>query len=340
MLVLLPLVLHCLHDHTATPYPFVYGFEVVVTPIVLALLAAPSVVIAMFALFALIANWALWGARSWPTMLAFGGAVVSQGWYVIQSASYEAAAFSGASFLVVSIAHLAHQQTQRILTRRGELALQNQRLKKFLPPDVADASGSAQTTWLTVAFVDLAGFTDAMEVLPDRVIHHVLNDFLGEVSSLVAEHGGYVSKFLGDGVLCVFRAHPEQNRGEVADQAVRAGLKLPGLMDRLNATWLGQGYLRRFGATCGIASGYACVGEWGQGDRLDFTVVGECVNLASRLQTEAGMCGQVVMVDEVTRSLAACACDRYEELSVELKGSKVQRAFVPELDNSHCESAA
>jgi class 3 adenylate cyclase len=202
-------------------------------------------------------------------------------------------------------------------------------LPRELPAHVAGGNpGRAERLWLTVAFIDLVGFTQATRMLPAEILSCLLNDFFSAVNEHVERHAGSVSKFLGDGVLCVFAPLGVEQRGSTASGCVTCLSELPDLMGRLRRRWRSEGYLHGFTVTAGVASGFCALGDWGSDQRLDYTVIGEPVNLARRLQGVAGDCGGV-LIDAVTAELVRPLADVGEEYCLDLKGMDATVGFAP-----------
>jgi len=109
------------------------------------------------------------------------------------------------------------------------------------------------------------------------------------LTELVADHGGVLGKFLGDGVLVYFQETgvSEAERGRDATRCARLCLAVAPTLERLARRWGKRGLRVMLHTRTGIASGYCAVGDWGGDGRLDYTLIGSVVNLASRLQAEA-----------------------------------------------------
>jgi adenylate cyclase len=146
---------------------------------------------------------------------------------------------------------------------------------------------------VTVMFVDLRDFTARAESSSARETVAFLNEFFDVVVPCVLEHGGHANKFLGDGVLAVFGA-PER-LSDHADRAVRAARAIAAAVaDRF------RGEVR---IGVGISSGPVVVGSVGGGGRLDFSVIGDPVNVASRVEAITREMGVVILCTEATRCL-------------------------------------
>lgn len=129
---------------------------------------------------------------------------------------------------------------------------------------------------VTVLFVDLQGYTRFAELSPPEDVVDMLNRFFAVVVSVITREGGWINKFEGDAALCLFGA--PQDQPDHADRALRAAAALPGELVRA------QGLP---GAGIGVATGEVISGFIGTPERFEYTVIGDVVNLASRLCDEA-----------------------------------------------------
>jgi len=181
---------------------------------------------------------------------------------------------------------------------------------KAAPPD-APASACAERRQLTVLFCDLAGSTALSSRLDPEDLREVLGAYHKAVAEVVAGFGGYVAKYMGDGVLVYFgypRAHEDD-----AERAVRAGLALAERIGRLEG---GPGALA---SRIGIATGLVVVGDLvGTGEAQERGVVGETPNLAARLQEKAPANG--VIIAEATRRLVGNLFEYLDLGTSEIKG--------------------
>jgi adenylate cyclase len=140
---------------------------------------------------------------------------------------------------------------------------------------------------LSVLFLDVRGFTTLAERTSARDVVARLNALYDRVVPIVREHGGHANKFIGDGMLAVFGA-PERH-DDHADRAVAAALEIAReAHDEL-----------RIGL--GVNSGRVLVGTVGGGGRLDFTVIGDPVNTAARVEAATRQTGDDVLITRATR---------------------------------------
>jgi adenylate cyclase len=192
--------------------------------------------------------------------------------------------------------------------------------KKYIPSDLVrtlitegiEAKPGVSLRPMTVLFVDLAGFTAISERMGDRMLP-ILSEYLNRVSACVAEHHGTIDKFIGDAVMAFWGA-PEHNAAHAIDAcrcalAIQRGMQECGIIDDAGVA------LR---IRVGINSGPMLVGNVGSEVRLNYTVIGDAVNVASRLEGANKDCGTTILIGEETRRLvgSAFAVRELDELSV------------------------
>src|SRR4051812_13704492 len=175
----------------------------------------------------------------------------------------------------------------------------------------APASADAERRQLTGMFCDLVGSTALASRLDPEDLREVLGAYHAVVAEVVTEFGGYVAKYMGDGVLAYF-GYPQAQEHD-AEQAVRAGLALVDRIGRLN------GGADALASRVGIATGLVIVGDLiGSGEAQERGVVGETPNLAARLQEIAP--ANAVFVAESTRLLIGDLFDFHDLGAVMVKG--------------------
>jgi len=128
---------------------------------------------------------------------------------------------------------------------------------------------------------------------PDQLVDE-LNDYLTEMTEIVFRHGGTLDKYVGDAVMVFFGDPLPQD--DHAKRAVLMGFEMRERMAELQDRWLGR-YQHSFKIGIGIATGWVTVGDIGSPARSDYTVLGNEVNLASRLADRAGA-GQILVTEQ------------------------------------------
>jgi class 3 adenylate cyclase len=178
-----------------------------------------------------------------------------------------------------------------------------------------------------VSFVDLVGFTELSERLEAELLASILDEYLAALIPAVERRGGEVSKLLGDGMLLVFDPRDDDNRRAAVDSALAFCGELPELLSRLAVRWRDRGEPVALQMRAGIASGFCTLGDRGGTDRLDFTLIGSPVNLASRLQACASVNG--VLMDEASAALAEATHPLGPPRILQVKGLGAMPAYAP-----------
>jgi adenylate cyclase len=210
-------------------------------------------------------------------------------------------AFSG----MVAVAIENSQLLERV--RREAVVLSN--FQRYFAPDlaqqIAGQTGEVQLGGsrrrVTVLFSDIRDFTSLSERMNPDEIARLLNEYFTEMVDVVFEHGGVLDKFIGDSLMALWGA--PVTREDDADQAVQAAVAMQRALERLNAEWARQGR-PTLAIGIGINSGEAFAGNIGSGRRLEYTVIGDAVNTAARLCSEAGP-GEILLAEPAYAGLAA-----------------------------------
>jgi adenylate cyclase len=161
---------------------------------------------------------------------------------------------------------------------------------RFIAPEMVDQliatrdiNSLNKRAFLTILFSDIRGFTTLSEKLTPEEVVAILNPYLEAMTGVIHRHGGTVDKYEGDAIIAFFGepvSYPDH-----AARAVRAALDMRLALDNLKARWQREGTPRpNLEMGIGIHSGEAFVGLLGSAQRVNYTVIGDAVNLASRLQ--------------------------------------------------------
>lgn len=179
--------------------------------------------------------------------------------------------------------------------------------RRYIPTDlvralherdvVAELGGQRRT--MTVMFMDLEGFTSISERLGHRVAP-LLGDYFGAMSAAIQAHGGTIDKFIGDGVMAFWGAPAYDEEHPL--HACLAALDCQAAMDRLRKEWTSKG-LPAPRLRIGLTSGRVVVGNFGSADRLNYTVIGDPVNLAARLEGMNRNYGTGILISKECREL-------------------------------------
>ncbi len=173
---------------------------------------------------------------------------------------------------------------------------------------------------VSVLFSDIRGFTSLSEEIDPSELVGQLNDYFAEMVDAVELEQGMLDKFIGDGMMAIFGAPLEQP--DHAERAVRVALDMQERLERLNREREAAG-LEPLGMGIGIHSGVAVVGNVGSPRRrVDFTAIGDTVNLAARLEAATKNLGVALVVSEVTARMAAGAFQFGQIGSIVVKGRR------------------
>jgi len=186
---------------------------------------------------------------------------------------------------------------------------------------------------MSVLFSDLADFTTISENMSPSQLVRLLNEFLTEMTDIVLSNGGIIDKFEGDAIMAEFGAPlplPDH-----ADRAVRAGFRMLKRIEELRDIWAGKGFpdLR---CRIGINTGTMIVGNMGSNQVFDYTVMGDAVNIASRLEQANKRYNTYFMISEFTRQALTPGLFRTRVLDlIKVKGkSKAVKVFEVYGENS------
>ena len=206
------------------------------------------------------------------------------------------------------------------------------KLSKYLSPQVYQSIFSGEKNVkieayrknLTVFFSDIKGFTEITDSLEPEVLSSLLNNYLNEMSKIALKYGGTIDKFVGDAIMIFFGDPETKGQKEDAKACVLMAIEMRERMKYLQKMWEDQGISKPLRIRIGVNTGYCNVGNFGSEDRLDYTIIGGEVNLASRLESNADA-GQILISHE-TYALVKnqIICEKKEEIKVKGIAHKVQ----------------
>lgn len=173
---------------------------------------------------------------------------------------------------------------------------------------------------ITAFFSDIQGFTTISEKLDPAALVALLNECLSAMTEIILQEGGIIDKYIGDAIVAIFGAPLDQP--DHAERAVRAALRCQDKLAELRQSWAARG-LPELRMRIGLNSGTAVVGNMGSQQRFDYTMMGDMVNLASRLESAASVYGVYILIGEETaRRVQDVALVRELDL-LRVKGKKL-----------------
>lgn len=263
------------------------------------------------------------GRRSAPASLGTGAALAG-GWLVLASAALAAghtwlAVVTPILAVLLGTAAVELPRAGREQRRRRRLERQRANLARYFPPLIVDrlaadggVAGLERTQEAAVMFVDMVGFTAATENLPPAAAVDLLRAFHRRVERAVFAHGGMLDKFIGDGALACFGVPDPTDDASAA--ALRAARALLGEMAAWGEELAADGRPSPRVAV-GVHVGPVLMGDIGGERQFQFTVVGDTVNVASRLETLTRQVGASVLASAAVVERARTAADAEDVLA-------------------------
>ena len=188
------------------------------------------------------------------------------------------------------------EEANKLVTEKNEmLEALSSKLAKYLSPQIYNSIFSGEQSVeiaskrkkLTIFFSDIAAFTETTDNLESEELTAVLNHYLTEMSAIALEYGATIDKYIGDAMLLFFGDPETKGVKEDAKACVMMAIAMQRRMRELEQEWRDRGLERPFRIRMGICTGFCTVGNFGSRDRLDYTIIGNEVNLAARLESAA-----------------------------------------------------
>lgn len=211
-------------------------------------------------------------------------------------------------------------------------------LSKYLSPQVYNSivlgkEVRLETTRknLTVFFSDIQGFTQLTDIVDPETLTMLLNDYFNQMSKIALKFGGTIDKFMGDAILIFFGDPDSQGTRQDALNCIYMGIEMRECMKNLKLRWKSEGILNPLKIRTGISTGFCTVGNFGSEDRLDYTIIGRNVNLASRLESNAQP--DEILISHQTYSLIKdeVYCEKREKIYVKGIKNPIQTYSVVDL---------
>ncbi len=219
------------------------------------------------------------------------------------TALYPLANFTLCASSCIAYEYFLERREKQKVRRTLEKYVSKNVVKEILDSDtdLAETLGGKRKP-VTIMFSDVRGFTTMTESADAQELVRQLNEYLTEMVSCVFITGGTLDKFIGDAVMAEWGNVTSAGIAEDARQSVRCALLMRDKLDELNTRWLSEGRMElKFGI--GINQGDVIAGNMGSLDRQEFTVIGDAVNLAARLEGQTKTFHQWLLLGESVAEL-------------------------------------
>ncbi|MCB0545423.1 MAG: adenylate/guanylate cyclase domain-containing protein [Saprospiraceae bacterium] len=186
---------------------------------------------------------------------------------------------------------ITQQNQEEIEKKNRQLERLSNQLSKYLSPQVyrsvflgKEVRHETYRKKLTVFFSDIKEFTDITDSMESESLANLLNNYLNEMARIALQYGGTIDKFMGDAIMVFFGDPESKGDKEDALNCVLMAIEMRSRMEELRQEWINDGYPHALHIRMGINTGYCTVGNFGSEDRMDYTIIGGQVNIASRLE--------------------------------------------------------
>jgi len=216
------------------------------------------------------------------------------------------------------------QREESLAEKSTALEVLSGKLAKYLAPQVyksifsgrQDVRIVSQRKKLTVCFSDIAGFTETTDKMESEELTQLLNHYLTEMSRIASEYGATIDKYVGDAIVMFFGDPESRGVKEDALACVTMALAMQKRMSDLAHVWRDVGIETPLQCRVGIHTDYCTVGNFGSEDRMDYTIIGGAVNLASRLEHEAEPGSVLISYETFAQVKEAIHCEEQGRIQV------------------------
>lgn len=183
------------------------------------------------------------------------------------------------------------------------------KLSRYLSPQIyqsifegkQDVTLTSKRKKLTIFFSDIVGFTETTDTMESEDLSELLNDYLDKMTIIALKHGATIDKYIGDSIMIFFGDPYTKGVQQDALACVNMALEMQDHMEILHQKWKEKGFTKPFQIRMGIHTGYCTVGNFGSQERLEYTIIGSSVNLASRIESAANP--NEILISEETKLL-------------------------------------
>jgi len=234
-----------------------------------------------------------------------------------------------APLLVLTLVYTA-SYAYRFLIEEREKRRVRRFFKSYVSPQLVEEllknpetmpSLKSERRMVSMLFSDIAGFTSMSESLPPDEVEHILNEYLTAMSQIVFENEGTLDKYIGDAVMAVWGNVGPTNPKTDAYKAVNTAIQMQRKLMELREKWLSEGMVP-LQIRIGLNTGEALVGNFGSAQKMDYTVIGDAVNTAARLEGLNKEFGTSILISQSTYDLVSDRLNGRHCGTVKVKGKE------------------
>lgn len=227
----------------------------------------------------------------------------------------EQAKYAELEVLYQNIIDHSTEVENELLENNKKIQMYMDRMRRYLSPQLyemiagaeSETAISHQRRKLTIFFSDIVGFTTITDSIEPEILSDCLNKYLDVMSSIAIKYGATIDKFIGDAIMIFFGAPHFEDDQVHALNCVKMAIEMRDSLPALDEYWRKSGINHNLSCRIGINTGYVTVGNFGTNERMDYTVIGGPVNVASRLEHASEPGG--ILISNATKSLV----DEYVE---------------------------
>ena len=235
-------------------------------------------------------------------------------------------AFIIPSVIIVSIKLVTEENQKKFIKGAFSRYIAHDVIEQIMEnPELLQLGGESRD--LTIFFSDVAGFTSISEKLTPVELVTLLNEYLSEMTDIIISHGGTIDKYIGDAIMAFYGAPQVYDDHEL--RACLAAIDMKRRLRQLQKKWIQNGQIP-ISVRMGINSGKSVVGNMGSALRMDYTAMGDAVNLAARLEGANKMYDTTAMISEFTYVNAKDKIDARKLDSIRVVG-KTEAVVIYEL---------
>lgn len=257
-------------------------------------------------------------------LLGFEFVIQSKTQTIIASSLGIALFWNMESFLNFQLSRLVINMKKEMKKKNEEMEGLAGKLAKYLSPQVygsifsgeKDVKIETSRKNLTIFFSDIKDFTSISDSMESEGITSLLNTYFNEMSKIALKHGGTIDKFIGDAIMIFFGDPKSKGISNDALSCVSMAIEMREQMTCLQKEWTNLGVSQPLQIRMGINTGFCTVGNFGSDDRMDYTIIGNQVNLTSRLESNAEP--DQILLSQSTYALIKkeINCEKKEEIVV------------------------